>query len=159
MYIQKINRKQNGKVYTSTILAESYRKGGKMKRRIIANLTKVPQGIVEGIRTFLKTGQDISFSSTPHSQGKSCGALIVIKEIAKRLGITKHLGNDNEAKLAIFQIAARIMTQKSRLFASAAWKEDQAISEVLGTDKVNEDNLYRNLDWLCDKLYLSRNRR
>ena len=51
------------------------------------------------------------------------------------------------------------MTQKSRLFASAAWKEDQAISEVLGIDKVNEDNLYRNLDWLCDKLYLSRNRR
>ena len=151
MYIQKINRKQNGKVYTSTILAESYRKEGKMKRRIIANLTKVPQDIVEGIKNFLKTGPDFSFSSIPYSQGKSCGALIVIKEIAKRLGITKHLGNDNEAKLAIFQIAARIMTQKSRLFASSAWQKDQAVSEVLGLDKFNEDNLYRNLDWLCDK--------
>ena len=151
MYIQKINRKQNGKVYTSTILAESYRKEGKMKRRIIANLTKVPQDIVEKIKAFLKTGPDFPFSSIPYSQGKSCGALIVIKEIAKRLGITKHLGNDNEAKLAIFQIAARIMTQRSRLFVSDAWQKDQAVSEVLGLGSFNEDHLYRNLDWLCDK--------
>lgn len=151
MYIQKIHRKQNGKVYTSTILAESYRENGKMKRRIISNLTKVPEDIVLGIQNFLKKGNNNSLEQMSYSQGKSCGALIVIKEIAKRLGITKQLGNDTQGKLALLQIAARIITQKSRLFAASNWQMDQAISEVIGIDEFNEDSLYHNLDWLCEK--------
>ncbi len=35
MYIQSIQSKYKDKTYTSTVLTESYREGGKMKRRIL----------------------------------------------------------------------------------------------------------------------------
>lgn len=96
MYIQYIKRRQGNKTYTSVILAESYRQDGKMKRRILANLTKWPEALVRDFRTLLKKGKVTE--DLEYEQGKSCGALIVLKEIAARLGIIKALGNSKQSK-------------------------------------------------------------
>src|SRR5208283_5116809 len=85
-----------------------------------------------------------------YTQGKSCGGLITVKEIAKRLGIIQALGNDKQGQLAVLQIIGRIFTQGSRLHLSKSWSKNHAVSEVLNIEKFDEDDLYSNLDWLAD---------
>jgi hypothetical protein len=63
-------------------------------------------------------------------QGKSVGAVYVINELLKKLGISKALGNTLEGKLAKFQIISRTIDQGSRL-SSVRIAEKQAICEVL----------------------------
>lgn len=150
MYVQRIKRKRGDKVYTSTILAENYRENGKVKRRIITNLSKLPEEHIAQLQLIIKGHTVTSFEDMEHYQGKACGALITIKEIAKRLGIIKAIGTDRAGQLALFQIAARLITQRSRLYAAKDWQKDQAIEEVLGIEKVAKTELYDNLDWLSE---------
>ena len=67
-------------------------------------------------------------------QGKSCGALIVLYKLCKRLGILKALGDTKNAKLATLLIIARLCGISSRLYIAKSWAKDEAIEEVL---KVN----------------------
>lgn len=64
-YIQSIQSKYKDKTYTSTVLAESYRKGGKMKRRILLNLTHCPKELVEDFRKLLKGGKVVNLEELP----------------------------------------------------------------------------------------------
>ena len=81
MYIQYIKSKYKDKVYTSILLAESYREGGKMKRRIIANLTYWPKDLVENLQKLLRGGKVINVEELPLKQGKSFGALYVLHQL------------------------------------------------------------------------------
>jgi len=81
-------------------------------------------------------------------QGLSVGAVWLIYEIARRLGIAKALGPTRQGKLALWQVIARV--QGSRLSA-VRLAGSHAACDVLGLGKFNEDDLYDNLDWLCDK--------
>ncbi len=40
MFIQNIKKKTKNKVYSYPVLMENYREGGKVKHRILANLSK-----------------------------------------------------------------------------------------------------------------------
>ncbi|VAW35811.1 hypothetical protein MNBD_GAMMA01-694 [hydrothermal vent metagenome] len=86
MCIQRINRKQNGKVYTSIILARSYRENGKQKRETIAVLTKWPKHLVAALEAGLKNKQLTDFKDFQYTQGKSYGGIYVMNETCKRLG-------------------------------------------------------------------------
>jgi transposase len=120
---------------------------------------------VEDFRLLLKGGKVTTLEELRHSQGKSCGGLIVIYEICRRLGILKVLGKSKKAMLAILLIIGRILTQGSRLHL-VEWSKDQAIEEVLNIKHFDEDDLYETLDWLCndqkkieDKLFRLRNKK
>jgi transposase len=83
-------------------------------------------------------------------QGLSVGAIIALSAVAKRLGITKSLGCYREAKLALWQVLARIIRQGSRLGA-VRLAETHAVCDILDLDGFTEDDLYLNLDWLASK--------
>ena len=148
MYIQRIHRKQKGKVYTSVILARSYRENGKQKRETIANLTKMPKELVDGLEAVLKNKGVMSLEQMEISQGKSCGGLIVFSKLADRVGLTKILGRSAKGRLALMQIIARIMKPCSQLSLSTHWQSHNAVEEVLGVKDFNHHDLYANLDWL-----------
>ena len=52
-------------------------------------------------------------------QGPSVGALYTVHSVAQRLGIVSALSSDQEAKLALWQICARVIEQGSRLFCGS----------------------------------------
>ena len=94
-------------------------------------------------------------------QGKSIGAVWLLYQMARRLGIEKALGNSRDGKLALWQVLSRVIDQGSRLSAVRLASE-HSCSEVLGLSGFDEDNLYENLDWLAgnqsdieDRLYKS----
>jgi transposase len=167
MHVDVAYKKQNGKSYRRVLLRQNYREDGKVKHRTIANLSNCTEEEIQAIKLALKYKGDLtkigSFQGNVQSkQGLSIGAIFLIKTIAERLHITKALGNSIQAKLALWQIMARIIEQGSRLSA-VRLAQRHAVCDLLNLPGFSEDDLYNNLDWLCDnqekienKLFLSR---
>jgi transposase len=152
VYIQRINTKQNGKIYPSIVLCRSYRENGKQKRQILATLTKWPKHVIEGLEKLIKGKTITSMDELLGEQGKSVGAIWMLTQLAQRVGIIKSLGQSRQGKLALLQILARCISQSSRLHISNYWAEHYAIEEVLKIKTpFTEDTLYTNLDWLSER--------
>ncbi len=150
MFIQRTQRKTKDKVYHSVVLMENYREGKKVKHRTITTLTKWPKNIVDDLEKLLQGNAVTSIEDMNLSVGKSFGAIEVLNQIAIKLGIKQALGNSKQAKLAMVQIAARIIAQQSRNYVANQWVLGQDIKGVFKVADFNEDSLYRNLDWLSN---------
>jgi hypothetical protein len=80
-------------------------------------------------------------------QGMIVGAVWVLHQLAKRLGIEKALGRRKEAKLALWMVIAAVIGSVSRLSATRL-AQSHAACDVLSLDGFCEDDLYGILDWL-----------
>jgi transposase len=153
MYVDQAISKQHGKVYTRTLLRTSYREGGKVKHRTIANLSKCSKEEIEAVKLALKHKKDLtslcSIKDVKTKVGLSVGAIVLLNSLANRLHIIKALGGSRMGKLALWQVMARIIEQGSRLSA-VRLAQRHAICDLIGLDSFNEDDLYENLDWLSD---------
>ena len=83
-------------------------------------------------------------------QGLSIGAVWVISQVAKLLGIVKALGSDDSCKLALWQVIARVLDQGSRLSAVRLARVHDVVNSAGIEKRFDEDDLYRNLAWLSD---------
>ena len=147
--------KDGKKTYQSVWLRESYREGGKVKTRNIANLKHCKPEEVAAIELALKHKDDLtalgSMKDLEIKEGPSIGALWAVQRTAVRLGVAKALGSDFQGKLALWQVMARVLDQGSRLSA-ARLAERLPAAEVLGLSRgFDENDLYANLDWLADR--------
>ena len=156
MYVDSSTVKQGDKSYTRHLLRESYREGKKVKHRTIANISDCSEEEIAAIRLALRHKKNLSELTTtgkPQSfvqkQGLSIGAVWTVHGIAKQLGIVDAFGTTREGKLALWQVIARVIDQGSRLSA-VRLAGTHAACDVLGLEKFNEDDLYDNLDWLCE---------
>lgn len=166
MYLDKAKTRINGKIYFRVLLRESYRKNGKVKHRTIANLSKCSGQEIAAIGLALKHKHELarvqqlsdsereerllqSERLPPFSlrQGLSVGAVALLHDLAKQLGIVDALGNSRQGKLALWQVIARAIDQGSRLSA-VRLAGSHAACDLLGLESFNEDHLYGNLDWL-----------
>ena len=152
MYITEIKTKtKKGKIsHLCTLLRESYREEGKVKNRTIANLTHCTDAEKTAIKLALKYKDDLTVlgslkNSVELEQGKSVGAVWLIYEVARRLGIEKALGTTREGKLALWQVIARVIYQGSRLSAVRLAQVHDAC-DILGiSEGFTEDHLYKNI--------------
>jgi transposase len=158
MYLDSSTTKQGDKIYIRHLLRESYREGKSVKHRTIANLSHCSPDEIEAVRLALKhkkqlaeliQGNTKNKEEENFKQGLSVGAVWVISDIARQIGITTALGNTREGKLALWQVIARVIDQGSRLSA-VRLAGYHAACDVVGLGKFNEDNLYTNLDWLAE---------
>ena len=154
MHVDIAYKKQNGKTYKRILLRESYRDDGKVKHRTIANISHCSNDEIHAIKLALKNKGDLtklgSFRDNVHSkQGLSVGAIVLLKTLADRLHITKALGDSLNGKLALWQVMARIIDRGSRLSA-VRLAQSHAVCYLLNLKGFSEDELYYNLDWLCD---------
>jgi hypothetical protein len=129
------------------LLRESFREGGKVKNRTLANLSGWPQSRLDALRRLLKGELDHLGEVAPTS-GPVFGLLYALLHLAEAVGLTAALGKTRLAKLALFLVLARVAHQGSRLSA-VRWAQDQAVGEVLGLGSFDEDDLYAALDDLC----------
>ena len=153
MYVDTSTIKVKGHTYTRHLLRESYREDGKVKKRSIANLSRCSREEIEAIRLALRYKNDLTAlvsvtEAVSLRQGLSVGAVWLVYDMARQLGIAKALGNSRQGKLALWQVIARVIDQGSRLSA-VRLASAHAACDILGLGAFNEDDLYRNLDWLC----------
>ena len=76
MYVDSATARINGKSYTRHLLRESYREGGKVKHRTIANISRGSPEEIEAIRLALRHKGDLAEAfairkSLSMSQGQS----------------------------------------------------------------------------------------
>jgi transposase len=151
----KSTSKTGKKIYQSTLLRESYRENGKVKKRTIANLTGCTPQEIYAIKLALKHKDDLSSlgslkESVEIQEGLSVGAVWTLYQCAKELGIVRALGNGFMGKLALWQVIARIIDQGSRL-SSVRLAQTHAAGDVLDLRRgFDENDLYQNLEWLAD---------
>lgn len=152
MYVDTSTIRTKNKSYTRHLLRSSYRENGKVKHKTIANLSSCSQEEIKAVKLALKHKNDLTVLGSAKSiktvLGKRIGAVWALNVIAERLGITKALGSHNDGRLALIQVIARIADQGSRLSA-VRFAKRHAVCEIVGVDKLNEDDLYENLAWLC----------
>jgi len=136
------------------LLRESYREGGKVKKRTLANLSPLPDHAIEAVERALAgetlVAADDAFEivrSRPH------GDVAAVVGAMQHLGLPRLLSTRKHGKrqLCLAMIAARILDPCSKL-ATAQRLSDETLSsslgEVLGIGHVDADDLYEALDWL-----------
>ncbi len=125
------------------LLRESYRQNGKVKKRTLANLSKLPEAIIDLIRQALAGPVKVVGESV---SGAIFGVLFVLSDLARQCGVQRALGNSRLASLTLFLVLARVAHQGSCLSA-VRWARDHAVNAVLGLNRFDEDDLYDALEW------------
>jgi hypothetical protein len=152
MYVDISSLCRNGKTYTRYLLRECYREEGKVKHRTIANLSRCSPQEIEAVRLALRHKQELAALGTLKDavqlhQGPSIGAVWLVYQVARYLGIEQALGPSRQGRLALWQVIARVIDQGSRLSA-VRLAATHAACDVLGLERFDEEDLYGNLDWL-----------
>ena len=152
MYIESVPNR-NSK--PCVLLRESYREGRKVKKRTLANLSKLPEDLIQGIRRLLKGGQVIEdyeekfevIRSLPH------GHVAAVLETIKKLKLDKIIDSrrSHMRDLSIALIASRIIDPRSKLATARGFRDETAftsLGEMLDVTDSDEDDLYAAMDWL-----------
>ena len=155
MYIEAVPNRNSP---PAVLLRESYREGRKVKKRTLANLSKCPPEVVEGLRVLLKGGTAVkqlpeAFEierSLPH--GHAAAALGAIERLGLPRLIDSQPSPQRDRTVAL--IAARILHPGSKLAAARGLAEETArdtLGETLELGEVSEDDLYAAMDWLLTR--------
>jgi len=157
MYIQAIPNRGSP---PAILLRESYREGGKVKKRTLCNLTHWPPHLLEGFKALLKGATVIPAPVSPEvfviCRALPHGHVAAVLGTLRRIGLERILGPDGNRcrDLVIALVAARLTEPTSKLATAKALSPDTAASslgEVLGLGTVDEDELYTALDWLGER--------
>ena len=104
MFVDSSTTRLNGKAYPRHLLRESYREAGKVKHRTIANLSRCKAEEVEAIRLALRHKSDLAGMVAAAGerglelvQGPSVGAVWLLSQLARELGIVAALGSAGQA--------------------------------------------------------------
>jgi hypothetical protein len=155
MYIETVPNRNSP---PAILLRESYREGGKVRKRTLCNLSDWPTAYIEGLRGVLKGGTVIPaerdaftvIRSLPH------GHVAAALGTARKIGLERILGprSGRCRDLILALLVGRILDPASKLATARALSPATAASslgEVLGLGEVDEDELYAALDWLLER--------
>ena len=155
MYIERVPNRNSP---PAVLLRESYRQDGKVRKRTLANLSKWPDELVEGLRTLLRGGValpslDAAFEIV---RSRSHGHVAAVLGIMRRLGIEPLLDRrpTRERALSAAMIAARILEPRSKLATARGLASETmtgTLSEELCVEEASADELYGAMDWLLKR--------
>ena len=159
MFITCVQSKgKNGKNYVSVLLRESKRVGDKVVSKTISVLTEMPGWLINVVERAVKDGKGADslrqIAEHPDSplgmrQAESFGALCLVHEIARNCSIVKALGSTDEARLALWQVLARVLSAATSLLGMVRLAGSCAATCLLGIrESFNEDDLYANGGWI-----------
>ena len=154
MYIESVPNRSSP---PAVLLRESYRDGGRVKKRTLANLSKLPTTAIEALRRILRGERlvhpDDAFTcvrSRPH------GHVAAVFGTLKRLGLHTLLarGTSRVRDLVVALIVARVIDAQSKLATARALTPESAVStlgDLLNLGQVDPLELYAAMDWLVER--------
>jgi hypothetical protein len=154
MYITRVPNRDSP---PAVLLRESYRDGGKVKNRTLANLSSWPEAKVEALSRALKglppAGLEAMVEVTrslPH--GHVAAVLGTIGE----LGLEELIGPvpSRQRALVTAMITAAVIDGPSKLATARGLRAETAASSLgglLGLGGCDEDDLYAAMDWLLPR--------
>lgn len=152
MYIESVPNRDSP---PAVLLRESYREGGKVRKRTLANLSCLSTEVVEGLKVLLRGGVAVPSAqevftverSLPHGHvaavlgsARGSGACVWFASAPKEL-----------QPLLLAMLVARVICPASKLATHRLLHDDTcstSLGRVLGVGQCSADDLYRALDWL-----------
>jgi len=155
MYIEHIPNRNSP---PAVLLRESYRDFGKVKKRTLANLSKLPESTIDQIRILLRGGKVIEnaqehfqvIRSLPH------GHVAAVLGSLFKLGLDRIIDTEKSRQLCLVlaMIVSRIIAPGSKLATARGIDCATAFTSLgaqLDIQDTDEDELYSAMDWLFDK--------
>ncbi|MCP6762339.1 MAG: IS1634 family transposase [Fischerella sp. CENA71] len=155
MYVERVPNRNSP---PAVLLRESYREGGKVRKRTLANLSKLPDHAVDGLQSLLKGG--VTIESLPNSfkitRSRPHGHVAAVLGSLKNTGLHNLISEENsrERRLVLAMIIARIIDPRSKLATARGLSDEtcfSSIGETLGLNSADEDELYLAMDWLLSR--------
>ena len=155
MYITRVPNRGSP---PAVLLRESYREGGKVKTRTLANLSRWPEHKVDRLQRALKgvpTASDLAQAfeitrSLPH------GHVAAVLGTAEKLGMAELIdpAPSRNRDLVCAMLAATVIAPASKLATARGLRADTATSslgQLLGVSGADEDDLSAAMDWVLGR--------
>ena len=150
MYIARIPNRGSP---PAILLRESYREGGKVKTRTLANLSKVPPKALAVLdralkgETLVTPEEAFEVIASPHH-----GHVQAILVAMRKLGFQNLLAArpSQQRDLVMAMVVARMLEPSSKL-ATTRWWHLTTLPEMLGVTDADEEDLYGAMDWLLQR--------
>lgn len=134
----------------TVLLRESYREGGKVHKRTLANLSALSPEQVQMIRATLRgdvvqpINQTFEVIASP-----AHGHVQAVCLAMQRLGFASVLAAKpcRERDLVLAMVASRIISPATKLATTRLWSTN-TLAQEFGVSDANEDDLYAAMDWL-----------
>ena len=148
----------NGRSASAVLLRESYREGSTVRKRTLANLSKLPRSVVDGLRVLLQGGTVVARPENVFEIQRSLphGHVAAVIGMMRKLDLPRLLSRtvSRERDLALALIASRIIAPGSKLATARALSPETASSSlgrVLDLGVIEEREIYAALDWLGEQ--------
>jgi hypothetical protein len=137
--------------YESRLLRRTWRDGGTVRNETLANLSKMPDHIVDAVEAALKGQALIPAGEAAASIARSLphGHIAAAYAMARTLGLPGLLGPAGRQRdLALALIISRVVHPGSKL-STLAWWGDTSLGPDLGIGDATTDEAYAAMDWLA----------
>ncbi|VGO19415.1 hypothetical protein SCARR_01473 [Pontiella sulfatireligans] len=160
MYIERVPNRNSP---PAVLLRESWRENGKVRKKTVANLSGLPDELVEALRAALK-GESIPASEGIASLEKAIsihdarqhGHVAAIHSVLKKSGLLGMIDSkrSRERDVVAAMIIDRIISGDSKL-ATVRHCDPQTAStslgELLSLEDLHENECYAAMDWLLER--------
>jgi hypothetical protein len=145
-YVDKQGRARD---YSSAYLRRTYREAGQVKNETVANLSVLPDHLIDWIDAGLKgqhlvpAGEAVTITrSVPH------GHVAAVHVMARKLGLPALLGPAGPHRdLALALVISRVVAPGSKL-STLTWWDDTTLGTDLGVAEASTGDIYAAMDWL-----------
>jgi hypothetical protein len=146
-YVDKQGRRKD---YSSAYLRRTYREAGQVKNETVANISALPDHVIDLIDAGLKgtplvpAAEAVTITrSLPHGHAAAVAAM------AGQLGLPALLGPAGRQRdLALALIISRVVAPASKL-STLTWWADTTLGADLGAAGASTDDIYAAMDWLA----------
>ena len=149
MYVAKIPNRTSSPAY---LLRETYREGGKVRNRTLANLSSLPDDQIDLIRLVLKGEALRPIKEFEIMRSEHHGHVDAVSIAMTRLKFPNLIATrpSRERDIVLAMIAARILEPESKLATMRSWSTT-TLAETFNVAGVSEDDLYSAMDWLLER--------
>jgi hypothetical protein len=156
MHVVRIKSRHTDKqgrerVYESRLLRRTWRDGGTVWNETLANLSKMPDRIVDAVEAALKGQALVPAREAPAvtlARSLPHGHVAAVHAMARRLGLPALPGPAGRPRdLALALIISRVVAPGSKL-STLAWWGDVTLGADLGIGDATTDEIYAAMDWL-----------
>jgi Transposase DDE domain len=150
MHVVTNRRQGRHREYVTHLLRRSYREGGKVKNETLANLSHLPDELIELIRGALAGRRYVDAEGAfAIERSLPAGHVQAALAMARRLELGRLLDRSpsRERDLCLAMICQRAIAPASKLATVRALGQSSLACE-LGVEGADEDDLYAALDWL-----------
>jgi hypothetical protein len=145
------DRQGRERVYESRLLRRTWRDGGTVRNETLANLSKMPDRIVDAVEAALKGQALVPAGKAAVTVTRSLphGHVAALHAMARTLGLPALLGPAGRRRdLALALIISRVVAPGSKL-STLAWLGDVTLGPDLGIADATTDEAYAAMDWLA----------